>query len=120
MIAVHTTIDDADGARRIARALVERKLVACAQISTIESFYVWNGTVAHEPEFRILVKTRASLYAAVEAAIRELHSYDLPAIYAVAVVSADPAYAQWVQASTAGNEIDVATDPPHARATGHP
>jgi periplasmic divalent cation tolerance protein len=101
MIAVHTTIDDAEGARRIARTLVERKLAACVQISTVESFYAWNGAVAHEPEFRILIKTRADLYAAVESAIRQLHSYDLPAIYAVAVHDADPAYAQWVQASTA-------------------
>lgn len=104
LIAVYTTIDDADRARRIARALVERQLAACVQISTVESFYTWNGAVAHEPEFRILVKTRAALYAAVESAIREMHCYDLPAIYAMAVSSADPAYAQWVQASTAGSD----------------
>ncbi len=100
LIAVFTTIDDAEAARRMARTLVERRLAACAQISQIESVYAWQGAIASEVEFRLLLKTRAALYPELEAAIRELHHYQLPAIHALPVVEAEPAYAQWVRANS--------------------
>jgi uncharacterized protein involved in tolerance to divalent cations len=81
-MAVFTTVARRDDARRIARALVERGLVACAQISEIESFYAWGGALQQEPEFRLLLKTTAARYAAVEAVVREMHPYELPAIHA--------------------------------------
>jgi periplasmic divalent cation tolerance protein len=98
-IAVYTTVGSADDARRIAQALVERRLVACAQISAIESYYRWDGAVRHEPEYRLLLKTTAPAYAAVEQAIRELHPYELPAIHGLALDRVDPAYAAWIDAS---------------------
>lgn len=95
-MAVFTTVGSQTEARQMAGALVERGLAACAQISAIESFYTWNGTLANEPEFRILFKTRATMYEAVEQAIRELHSYELPAIHACAIDRIDEAYAAWI------------------------
>jgi periplasmic divalent cation tolerance protein len=44
-LAVFTTVGTLDEARRIARTVVERGLAACAQLSPIESFYVWKGAV---------------------------------------------------------------------------
>ena len=58
------------------------------------------STVAHEPEWRVLFKTRADAYAALEAAIRDRHPYELPAIHAVATQQAYGPYAEWVVAST--------------------
>ncbi|CAN5254868.1 hypothetical protein BH10PSE6_BH10PSE6_34920 [soil metagenome] len=58
-IAVITTVGDKREARRMAHALVEAGLAACAQIEKIDSVYAWKG------------------------AIRDMHSYELPAIYAV-------------------------------------
>ena len=97
LLAVYTTVSSADAARRMARALVERKLAACAQIEAIESFYMWKGALASEPEFRILFKTTEARVAEVEAAIRELHDYELPAIHAVALEHIDPAYRRWIE-----------------------
>jgi len=97
LLAVHTTVASIDAARRMARALVERKLAACAQIEEIESFYAWQGALANEPEFRILFKTTEARLAEVEAAIRELHDYELPAIHAVALEHVDPAYGRWIE-----------------------
>jgi periplasmic divalent cation tolerance protein len=96
LLAVFTTVASREEAQKIASALVERKLVACAQISEIESYHYWEGTVQHEPEFRILLKTTDAQYQAVEAAIREMHSYELPAIHAVAVEHVYGPYASWV------------------------
>ena len=102
LIAVFTTVATRDEARRLAEVLVERRLAACAQISEIESFYSWKGAVQNQQEWRILFKTTAERYAAVEAAIRELHGYELPAIHAVAIEQAFPPYAAWVEEGSSG------------------
>ena len=113
LLTVYTTVATQDEARRMARALVERQLVACAQITPVDSFYTWNGAVQQDSEYRLMLKTTQALYAAVEAAVRELHSYELPAIHAEPVVRAEPAYAAWVRASTtaAGRPADRPVHP---------
>jgi periplasmic divalent cation tolerance protein len=101
IVAILTTIDSAERAQAIAGALVERKLAACVQISEVESVYSWKGTVQREREFRIMAKTLAGRYADAEAAIRELHTYELPAIYAVPVTEVFAPYADWVAENVA-------------------
>lgn len=101
-IAVLTSIDSPERARAIATALVERRLAACVQISAIESVYSWQGTVQNDREYRVLVKTVSERYPEVEAAIRELHTYDLPAIYALDVAEIFEPYAEWVAEHSAG------------------
>ena len=102
IIAIMTTTDSLDEARSIAAALVERKLAACAQISSIQSFYTWEGEVQDDDEFRVLVKTTEDRYAGVEAAILELHSYDLPAIVALDFTHAYGPYTDWVTDCVSG------------------
>jgi periplasmic divalent cation tolerance protein len=97
LLAVFTTTGSQDEARTIARTLVERGLAACAQISAIESWYTWKGAVQNEPEYRVLLKTTQARYAAVESAIRALHSYELPAIHAIGVEHASAPYAAWIE-----------------------
>jgi periplasmic divalent cation tolerance protein len=99
-IAVFTTIDSREQAEAIATALVERGLAACVQISEITSVYSWQGRIENDREFRVMAKTLDERYAEIEAAIRELHSYDLPAIYAVPVSHAFAPYAEWVEENT--------------------
>ena len=101
-IAVVTTVANREEAQRLARALVERKLAACAQISQIESVYRWKGQVQQEPEFRILFKTTDERYEQVESTIRDLHSYELPAIHAFALEHVFPAYAAWIAENAGG------------------
>lgn len=100
-IAIMTTTDSLDEARAIAAALVERKLAACAQISSIQSYYTWDGEVRNDDEFRLLIKTTDSRYADVEAAILALHSYDLPAVVAFDIAQAYGPYAEWIAGSVA-------------------
>ena len=103
-IAIMTTTDSLDEARSISAALVERKLAACAQVSSILSYYTWQGAVQNDDEFRILIKTTGERYADVEAAILELHSYDLPAIVAVDFTQVYGPYAKWVADSVSAGE----------------
>lgn len=103
-IAVFTTIDSLEQAHVIASSLVERNLAACVQISTIESFYKWQGAIQNEQEYRMLCKTTSERYADVESAIRELHTYDLPAIYSLDMVRAYEPFAEWVIEKSSGGE----------------
>ncbi|HMO46167.1 MAG TPA: divalent-cation tolerance protein CutA [Rubrivivax sp.] len=98
-LLVVTTVGTLDEARAMARALVEQRLAACAQITAIESFYRWQGQVESDPEFRVLFKTRAECWPDIEAAIRALHRYELPAIHAIATEQAYAPYAEWVRES---------------------
>jgi len=84
----------------MARALVEQRLAACAQISAIDSYYVWEDAVRCDAEFRVLFKVAASAYEEAERAVRALHSYDLPAIHAIPVERAYAPYADWVIANS--------------------
>ena len=100
LLAVLTTIDDEIRARALAVELVEQGLVACAQISRIESVYRWKGETVQEPEFRLLLKTSAARYAELEHAIGELHPYECPAIIALPVERVEAEYGDWIAAQT--------------------
>ena len=99
-VAVFTTVAAHDDAVRLARMAVERGLAACVQLSTIESFYVWDARLQQEGELRLVFKTTADLYEPLRQALLECHPYDLPAIHAVALDRVHPPYARWIVDST--------------------
>jgi periplasmic divalent cation tolerance protein len=102
VISVSTSVASAEDARRIATEIVRRRLAACAQISSVDSCYSWQDQVQSEREYRIELKTTADSYAAVEAAIRELHPYELPDIHSVAIDQVFEPYATWVEEGSSG------------------
>jgi periplasmic divalent cation tolerance protein len=83
-------------ARTIARATVERKLAACAQIFPIQSVYEWNGNIEEDSEHLVLLKTERAAYDDLEACVRAHHSYDVPEIIALPVVAGHTPYLQWL------------------------
>ena len=95
---VVTTLDDRQKAKEIARTLVERGLAACVQISAIDSIYRWKGAVEETQEVRLDIKMRASDYATLEAAIRELHPYETPEIIRLDIAEGYAPYLAWVGA----------------------
>jgi periplasmic divalent cation tolerance protein len=101
LVAVFTTVGSHADAQGLARTLVERRLVACAQIDQISSVYRWQGEVQQEPEWRLMMKTTQGRSAAAQQALREMHPYALPAIYALPLEQVLPAYAQWVAEAVA-------------------
>ena len=100
MLLIQTTTPTRDEAIRLARDLIEQHLVVCAQLSDIESIYLWDGKLQQEPECRLLLKTTEAKWPEVERFIRERHSHDLPAIFALPVTQASEAYGAWVFNST--------------------
>jgi periplasmic divalent cation tolerance protein len=68
------------------------------------SHYRWQGEVERGEEAVMIVKTRASLAAAVESAVKQLHSYSTPAILVIALESVEKAYLGWLLAETQSSE----------------
>lgn len=100
-IIVQVSAGNRDEAATIARKVVEHKLVACAQILPIHSFYEWKGAIQSEDEYLIVMKTRRDVYSDLEACILEVHSYDVPEIMALPVVAGLEAYVQWIDSVVA-------------------
>ena len=98
---VITNLPDRESAGRLARALIESRLAACVNIlSPCRSVYRWQGKTEDAEEFPMLIKASRERYAALEAAIREAHPYELPEIIAVPLAAGLPAYLDWVESET--------------------
>lgn len=99
-IVLTTASSDQEG-RRLARALVERCLAACVNIiPNLTSVYRWQGTVEEAAETLLVIKTTLELLPALEAALVDLHSYELPEFLALAPEAASQAYLAWLLNST--------------------
>ena len=91
-----------DEAARIARIVVEERLAACINIlPPCRSIYRWEGRIEASREVPAILKTAADRCDDLIARLSQLHSYDVPAITAWPVEQALPAYAAWVEESTA-------------------
>ena len=97
-VQILTTAGSEEEAGRIAAMLVERRLAACVQVvGPIVSRYRWQGEVEEEREWQCLAKTTRMAYEEVEAAIRELHSYDEPEIVATPILVGSAGYLAWIE-----------------------
>ena len=97
------TVPDAEVGRRLARSLLQERLIACANlVPGVTSLYRWEGEVQEEDETLVVMKTRSELVPRLIARIPELHPYELPEVLVLAVADGLPAYCRWVQGETGG------------------
>jgi periplasmic divalent cation tolerance protein len=102
---VLTTAGSEQEARKIAHALVERRLAACVNIvPQIASIYRWQGKVEEAQEWLLIVKTTAAAFGQVREAIVELHSYDLPECICLPIEDGSPNYLEWIAESVSAGE----------------
>ncbi len=100
-LVVFCTCPDQTTAEKIADALVDGGLCACANLMPgLTSIYRWQGKRESASEVLMLIKTRANRYAAVEQAILSLHPYELPEIIALPVSAGLPGFLNWVEQCT--------------------
>ena len=94
---VLSTAGSEEEARKIARHLVDQQLAACVNIVPhIESIYRWQGKIESGREWLLVIKTNSTNLPAVQDAIRELHSYDLPECIALAIEDGGSEYLEWI------------------------
>lgn len=101
---IYITAGSEAEAGKIAKTLVEEKLVACVNMHPVHSIYRWKGKVEEEAEVAMLVKTRAELVERVSKRVKELHSYEVPCILVLNIEKGNPEYLKWIEESTGGEE----------------
>ncbi|HEV8096224.1 MAG TPA: divalent-cation tolerance protein CutA [Burkholderiales bacterium] len=100
-LLVLTNLPDRAAAESLADALITERLAACVNIlAPCRSVYRWQGSVQHDEEHPVLIKTTEERYAALEQAIRTRHPYELPEIVAVRIERGLAAYLDWLDEET--------------------
>ena len=99
-IVVVTTVGTEDEANRLARELVARRHAGCVNIVPVaRSVYRWQGKVCEDSEYLLIIKSVTDEYPAIEVAIQELHSYELPEILSFQVSDGEPGFLNWIAES---------------------
>lgn len=100
-VQIQWTCKNLEEARTIARALIEQKLVACANfIPSIESYYMWEGELEQENEVKVLLKTCKEHFDKISAYIKQYSSYEVPEIAMIHIEKGNPDYVNWIQVCT--------------------
>jgi periplasmic divalent cation tolerance protein len=92
---------DRETARSLAAALLDARLVACANIyPEVESHFVWQGARQVETEVPLVLKSRADLMPRIERKVAELHPYEVPPLVAQNLDLAHRPFVDWVAEMT--------------------
>jgi len=97
---VLVTVPDVKTARTLARAALEARLIACANLMPrIESHYWWLGRIEAGAEVLLVMKTTTARLAALEKLIVATHPYDTPEFVVLPISRGNKRYLDWVRAS---------------------
>lgn len=97
VLIILCTFPQAEQARQIGTALVERQLIACVNlIPAVESIYRWQGKVEMSAETLAIFKTSRAIFPAFQQALTELHPYEVPEIIALAPDQVAEPYRSWL------------------------
>jgi periplasmic divalent cation tolerance protein len=100
VIVLTTLPADADGTA-FARGMVENRLAACVNLlPPMDSIYLWEGSIEHETERQVVMKTSRDRVGELWDRVRELHPYDVPEFLVLPIVDGNEAYLRWVADST--------------------
>lgn len=97
-LVITTAFEGRGDAETMAAALLEKRLIACAQITgPVSSSYWWQGKIVSSAEYLLVMKSDESLYDELEQLIRELHPYETPEIIGTVITHLSEDYRQWLE-----------------------
>lgn len=99
MFAIVLCTTPASDTEKLARTLVEEKLVACINVADVKSFFRWEGKLKEEEESLLIMKTKADKVKEVIERVKVLHSYDVPEVIALPIIDGNNDYMDWVRES---------------------
>src|SRR3989339_1209266 len=79
-IFVYITIPTKKEAEKIAKHLLKKRLIACANIFPVGSFYWWKNEIEKSREFVLIGKTVEKNYARIAGEVEKIHSYSTPCV----------------------------------------
>ena len=97
-IIIYVTHPSEEHANKISSHLIEKKMVACANIFSMKSGYWWQGNIENEDEYISILKTIRENFDKVKKEIEKIHDYDVPCIMKMDV-EANDAYENWIRES---------------------
>lgn len=87
-------------AKKIILELLERRLIACANIlPASEAFYVWNNKIQKEKEVVIVLKTQTSNENEIIDTVKRVHSYECPCIVFLPITNGSKEFLWWIDSS---------------------
>ena len=99
-IIIFSTVPSLSEANKIAKALVGKKLVACANIvPKIRSIYRWKGKIYNETEVLMIMKSRKALFPKIKKELKKLHSYECPELISLNIDDGLKDYLRWIEES---------------------
>lgn len=100
-VVVFVTTSSVDEAERIGKAMVDSRLVACANVLPgVRSIFRWESKVNVESECLVIMKSTMNRFSDLETAIRRHHSYRVPEIIAVPIIAGSAPYLEWIRVET--------------------
>ena len=94
---IFVTCQSRKEADSIASSLLNKRLIACANIIPgVESKFWWNGRINSAKEFLVILKAGRSSFKKIENEVRRLHSYEVPEIIAIPIVAGSEEYLKWI------------------------
>src|ERR1700733_11897755 len=95
-IIILVTAKDKKEATKIAKGLLEAKLIACANIiNGVQSLFWWQGKIDSSKEVLLLLKTKKILFKKISSKVKSLHSYQTPEIIALPIINGSEGYLGW-------------------------
>lgn len=96
-IVIFITAGSESEGEKIAKGLIENKLVACVNIiPKIRSYYWWEEKLCNDEEVLLVAKSRKYLFEEICHKVKELHSYQVPEIIAFSLFDGSEDYLKWV------------------------
>lgn len=99
-VIIISTYPNKKSISKIAKELVQYKIVACVNISKISSIYSWNEKIENTSEYLAIFKTTLKNKKLLKQKIKETHPYDVPEIAEIDITSINKSYLKWLIEST--------------------
>jgi len=97
---VLVTAPDLKTARRLAKAALSGRLIACANlVPRIESHYWWQGRIERGTEVLLVLKTTTARLARLEKLILARHPYDTAEFIVLPLRGGSQRYLDWLSGS---------------------
>ena len=96
----YITASNRKEAELIAKKLLDKKLIACANvISNVNSYFVWKNKVQNSKEIIICGKTTSKNQTKIIKAVKSIHSYSVPCIIFFDIKNGNKDFLKWIEQS---------------------
>lgn len=99
MVLLYLTCANDDEAQKIARTLLEEKLIVCAKKVVVKINYLWKGKIESDGEVLLIMDSIEEKFGEIEKEVKKLHSYDTFVLLSTPVNRASKGVEKWIEES---------------------